>query len=172
MSNAILDGLDLDATFLAEERRALRAMVRRFVAAEIVPAAPEWETARRIPADAWRKLGDAGLLGLSFPEALGGGGAGMRGTVVFNEELGRSTSARIDAGAPGRAYAATLKAEVPGLVNDLVYSCVQFLGGAGFVRPGRAHRPRRPVPGHRRRQHRGDDRRGRPSHVTAESRYI
>jgi acyl-CoA dehydrogenase len=89
--NRVLDGLDLDATFLGDEHRALRAMVRRFVAAEIVPAAPEWEDARRIPADAWRKLGDAGLLGLSFPGELGGGGAGMRGTVVFNEELGRST---------------------------------------------------------------------------------
>ena len=59
-------------------------MVRRFVAAEIVPAAPRWEEARRIPADAWRKLGDAGLLGLSFPESLGGGG-----TEVMLDEVAR-----------------------------------------------------------------------------------
>lgn len=91
MSNRVLDGLDLDATFLAEEHRDLRAMVRRFVAAEIVPHAPAWEAARRIPPAAWRKLGDAGLLGLAFPAELGGGGAGMRGTLVLNEELGRST---------------------------------------------------------------------------------
>ena len=29
---------------------------------------------------------------------------------------------------------------MPGLVNDLVYSCVQFLGGAGFVREGPVER--------------------------------
>jgi acyl-CoA dehydrogenase len=49
-------------------------------------------------------------------------------------------AARIDAGDDGRAYAAMLKADVPELVNELAYACVQFLGGAGFVREGPVER--------------------------------
>ncbi|MFV2018428.1 acyl-CoA dehydrogenase family protein [Micromonospora sp. LOL_023] len=89
--NRILAGLALDATFLAEEHRALRTLARQVVARDIVPAAPDWERQRRVPPAAFARLGELGLLGLSFPPELGGGGAGVRGAVVFNEELARST---------------------------------------------------------------------------------
>ncbi|MEV0592784.1 acyl-CoA dehydrogenase family protein [Nonomuraea cavernae] len=90
-ANRVIDSLRLDDTFLDEEHRALREVLRRFVNERIVPRAGDWEAARRVPGEVFRELGELGLLGLSFPEELGGGGAGTRGAVVFNEELGRST---------------------------------------------------------------------------------
>ena len=83
--------LDLDGTFLEEEHRALRATLRSFVATEVLPYADQWELDRRVPDTTFRGMGELGLLGLSFPDAMGGGGAGVRGAVVLSEELGRST---------------------------------------------------------------------------------
>ncbi|GAA0542702.1 acyl-CoA dehydrogenase family protein [Actinomadura livida] len=90
-SNRVIDSLRLDDTFLDEEHRALRGVMRRFVQDYIVPRAPEWESALRVPDEVFTELGALGFLGLSFPAEHGGGGAGTRGAVVFNEELGRST---------------------------------------------------------------------------------
>ena len=87
----VIDELDLDDTFLEDEHRALRATLRSFVAAEVLPHADQWEIDRRVPDATFRQLGELGLLGLSFPVEMGGGAAGVRGAVVLNEELGRST---------------------------------------------------------------------------------
>ena len=91
MGLTAIDELGLDETFLEEEHRALRATLRSFVAAEVLPHAEQWEVDRRVPDATFRRMGELGLLGLSFPEEMGGGAAGVRGAVVLNEELGRST---------------------------------------------------------------------------------
>ncbi|MEU5988700.1 acyl-CoA dehydrogenase family protein [Spirillospora sp. NPDC047418] len=90
-SNRVIDSLRLDDTFLDEEHRALRDVLRRFVRDRVVPRAPKWESELRVPDEVFTEFGSLGFLGLSFPAEHGGGGAGTRGAVVFNEELGRST---------------------------------------------------------------------------------
>ncbi|WP_141578382.1 acyl-CoA dehydrogenase family protein [Actinomadura sp. WMMA1423] len=90
-SNRVIDSLRLDDTFLTEEHRALRDVLRRYVRERVVPYAPAWESRMRVPDEVFAEMGDLGLLGLSFPVEHGGGGAGTRGAVVLNEELGRST---------------------------------------------------------------------------------
>lgn len=52
------------------ERRALRETVRRFVETEVLPWLDEWERAGELH----RKAGEIGLLGVGFPESVGGGG--------------------------------------------------------------------------------------------------
>lgn len=89
--NRVLGSLGLDETFLDEEHRALRDVLRALVRDYVVPRAPAWEEELRVPAEAFARLGELNLLGLSFPADHGGGGAGTRGAVVFNEELARST---------------------------------------------------------------------------------
>lgn len=84
------DILDIDGSFLDEDHRLLRQQIQRFVANQIVPHAPEWEKAGRVPAEAFRKLGEAGLLSIAFPSELGGLGMSAMGSVILNEELGRS----------------------------------------------------------------------------------
>ena len=58
-----------------EEHEMLRTTVRKFVEKEINPNVEAWEEAGAFPAhELFKKLGDAGLLGLNKPEEYGGGG--------------------------------------------------------------------------------------------------
>ena len=81
---------DLDAPFLSAEHRMLREQIRRFVQNEIVPAAHEWERARRLPRALFLRMGELGLLGLTFPEEYGGSGMDSLAAVILSEELARS----------------------------------------------------------------------------------
>ena len=58
-----------------ESHTEIRETVREFVQTEINPYADEWEEAKIFPAhELFKKLGDAGLLGLHRPEKYGGEG--------------------------------------------------------------------------------------------------
>jgi acyl-CoA dehydrogenase len=69
------------------ERRHLRATVRRFVDTEVLPYLDDWERAGELPRDLHLKAGEIGLLGLSFPEAVGGGGGDFLDALVVTEEI-------------------------------------------------------------------------------------
>jgi citronellyl-CoA dehydrogenase len=74
-------------------------MVRRFVENEINPHVEEWEAARCFPAHhLFKKMGDLGLLGLSYPEEYGGSGVDYWYNVVLLEELGRADCAAVPMG--------------------------------------------------------------------------
>lgn len=55
-----------------EEIAALDSMVRRFTSERIAPHLAQWEEAGEIPRELYREAGALGLLGLGYPEALGG----------------------------------------------------------------------------------------------------
>ena len=80
--------------YFNEEHEALRQMVRKFVEEEINPKAESWEEAGIFPAhELFKKMGDLGLLGLTYPEKYGGSGMDYWYQTVFLEEVGRSESA-------------------------------------------------------------------------------
>ena len=83
--------LNLDDTYLADEHRQFREQLNRFIAREVVPRAPEWEAAGMLPPELYRQMGDLGFLGLAIPVEYGGTELDARGTVVFGEEIGRSS---------------------------------------------------------------------------------
>jgi hypothetical protein len=62
---------------LGEELRLLRASVREFVAREIAPHMDEWERAGELPRALHEKAGVAGLLGVGYPEEVGGSGVSL-----------------------------------------------------------------------------------------------
>ncbi len=72
------------------ERDAFRASVRRFVDREIEPFAAAWDEAESFPRELYRKAAAAGLLGLGYPEALGGTPAGMAWRLIATEEVARA----------------------------------------------------------------------------------
>ncbi len=77
--------------YFTAEHQEFRQMVRRFVEHEITPHVDKWEEKRVFPAHTlFKKMGDLGLLGLSYPEKYGGGGVDYWYNVVLLEELGRS----------------------------------------------------------------------------------
>lgn len=78
------------------EHQMFRQTVRRFVDAEIKPYVEEWEDARIFPAhDLFKKMGALGLLGLTYPEAYGGGGVDYWYQAVMLEEVGRAGCAAV-----------------------------------------------------------------------------
>ncbi len=71
------------------EHRQISDTVTRFVKNEINPHVKEWEAAGQYPAhEVMAKLGKLGLLGLKYPEALGGSGLDFSYSMVMAEALG------------------------------------------------------------------------------------
>ncbi|WP_082530528.1 acyl-CoA dehydrogenase family protein [Aeromicrobium sp. Root344] len=76
------------------ERRALREMVTAFTEKEVVPHLPAWEDACEVPRDLHQKAAEAGLLGVAFPEEVGGQGGDLVDSAIVTEavlEAGGST---------------------------------------------------------------------------------
>lgn len=75
-----------------EDHELFRTSLREFLKKEAMPYIDEWEEDRRTPRDVWKKMGDMGFLGLSYPEEYGGSNLDFYYDVVFNEELGLTNS--------------------------------------------------------------------------------
>src|SRR6185437_15758101 len=74
---------------LTEEQEQLRKEVRAFAEREIAPHVSEWDEKSLFPGEVVKKLGEMGLMGVIFPEALGGAGMGYVEYVLAVEELSR-----------------------------------------------------------------------------------
>ncbi|MEV7397835.1 acyl-CoA dehydrogenase family protein [Aeromicrobium sp. NPDC092404] len=69
------------------ERRALREMVTSFTEKEVVPHLPAWEDAGEVPRELHRKAAEAGLLGVAFPEDVGGQGGDLIDSAIVTEAM-------------------------------------------------------------------------------------
>jgi alkylation response protein AidB-like acyl-CoA dehydrogenase len=74
---------------LTEEQRQLQSSVRAFAEGEIAPHVSEWDEKSEFPHAVVKQLGEMGLLGVIFPEELGGSGMGYVEYVIAVEELSR-----------------------------------------------------------------------------------
>ncbi len=74
---------------LSEEQRQLQSAVRAFAEREVAPHVSEWDEKSEFPHEVVKKLGEMGLLGVIFPESLGGAGMGYVEYVLAIEELSR-----------------------------------------------------------------------------------
>ncbi len=74
---------------LTGEQEQLRKEVRAFAEREISPHVSEWDEKSEFPHGVVKKLGEMGLLGVIFPEDLGGAGMGYVEYVLAIEELSR-----------------------------------------------------------------------------------
>jgi acyl-CoA dehydrogenase len=82
-------------SIFSSDHELFRDMVRRYIAAEILPDYRDWEHAGEVPRSAWTKAGAAGLLCCAVPEEYGGaGGDFLHGAIVVEE------MARVGATAP------------------------------------------------------------------------
>ncbi len=80
-----------DALFLEEEHVILKEQIKKFVENEVKPEATKWEEDGFIPREVFKKMGALGFLGITYPTEFGGSEMDVRGSVVFAEELGKST---------------------------------------------------------------------------------
>ncbi|HEX3543504.1 MAG TPA: acyl-CoA dehydrogenase family protein, partial [Candidatus Acidoferrum sp.] len=74
---------------LTEEQKQLRRSVREFAEGEIAPHVMEWDEVSHFPMEIMPKLAEMGLLGVIFPEELGGAGLGYIEYAIAIEELSR-----------------------------------------------------------------------------------
>jgi len=72
-----------------QEHEELRRSLRKFIDQEINPHVDDWEDAEIFPAhEVFKKMGDAGFLGVHKPEEYGGLGLDYSYAMVMAEELG------------------------------------------------------------------------------------
>jgi len=72
-----------------EEHEIFRKTVRKFMETEIAPYAQEWEEKKDFPDWVFRRAGEMGFLGITYPVEVGGSGCDYFYKVVFCEELPR-----------------------------------------------------------------------------------
>src|ERR671922_449594 len=74
-----------------DEHDQLRESIGSFVEKELAPHAEEWEETT-FPDWVFRRMGELGFLGLSYPEEYGGQGGAHYSNLVLAEEIGHSNS--------------------------------------------------------------------------------
>ncbi|MGY1826708.1 MULTISPECIES: acyl-CoA dehydrogenase family protein [unclassified Blastococcus] len=79
--------MPVDRELPTSEAEDLLALTREIADAELAPKAASYEREERFPREVFRLLGDAGLMGLPFPEEVGGGGQPYAVYLQVLEEL-------------------------------------------------------------------------------------
>jgi len=74
---------------LTEEQLAVKRMVREFAEREIAPHVMEWDESQIYPRQVITQLGELGMMGVIFPETVGGAGLSYVDYVNVIEELSR-----------------------------------------------------------------------------------
>jgi acyl-CoA dehydrogenase len=85
------DSARLHNPYLTTEHEQWRDQLRKFIDAEISPYANQWDEDGHIPDDLWLKAGAMGILGLGYPEDVGGTSEGIDlwHLNILNEEMSR-----------------------------------------------------------------------------------
>ena len=73
--------------FATPERQALRATIRRFVQHDVLPHQDGWERAGELPRSLHKRAAELGLIGLPYPENVGGGGGDAIDALTLAEEV-------------------------------------------------------------------------------------
>ncbi len=77
---------------LSDEQRLLRDTVRDFARGEVAPVAGELDRTKAFPYELVAKMGELDLMGIPFPESVGGGGGDTLAYALAVEELTRIDS--------------------------------------------------------------------------------
>jgi alkylation response protein AidB-like acyl-CoA dehydrogenase len=112
-----------DALYFGEQHLQVREMVRQFARDEVAPIAAKYDAEARFPWESVRKMGELGLLGIPWPEELGGAGLDLISYMIVIQEL-----AKVDAS------------------HGLTVSAHTTLGTSPIVRFGNDEQKRRYVP--------------------------
>ena len=83
--------------YFGPDHEALRRTVREFIAREVAPHINAWDEAGSFPRELYRKAGAIGLLGIGYPEALGGTPTDVFFTIAAAEELAQAGSGGLQA---------------------------------------------------------------------------
>lgn len=82
----------MNSMYFTEEHNLFRKSLQDFLKKEVVPNIEQWEQTGNIDKSIWKKFGDMGFLGISYPEAYGGLNLDMFYMVILLEELQKVNS--------------------------------------------------------------------------------
>lgn len=77
---------------LPAEKDLFRKTVKDFVEAEIRPNVEAWESNGSTPRSVWKRCGELGFLGITYPEKYGGLGLDFNYSLIFTEEMAQCGS--------------------------------------------------------------------------------
>src|SRR4051812_11593041 len=128
-----------DALYFSEQHLAVREMVRQFARDEVAPVAAKFDADSIFPWENVKRMGELGLLGVPWPEEMGGAGFDLLSYTITIEELakvdastGLTVSAHTTLGTSPIVYFGTEEQKrryVPLLASGKV------LGGFGLTEP-------------------------------------
>jgi butyryl-CoA dehydrogenase len=78
-----------DALYFGEQHHQVREMVRQFARDEVAPVAAKHDADATFPWGNIRKMGELGLLGIPWPEDLGGAGLDLLSYMIVIQELAK-----------------------------------------------------------------------------------
>jgi len=129
-----------DGLYFGEQHLAVRDMVREFARSEVAPVAAKLDATAEFPWENVKKMGELGLLGIPWPEALGGAGLDYLSFMIAIHEMAKvdashaiTISAHTTLGTSPIVNFGT-KAQREGLVPLLASGTV--LGGFGLTEDG------------------------------------
>ncbi|WP_339876596.1 acyl-CoA dehydrogenase family protein [Olleya marilimosa] len=110
----------MENMYFSEEHNLFRESLRDFLKKEVVPHIDKWEKTGSIERFIWKKFGDMGFFGISYPEKYGGMDLDIFYMVILLEELQKINSAGFAAAMWAHAYLAMthLKAEGSDAIKD------------------------------------------------------
>jgi len=127
--------------FDTPERLALRESARRFTEREIAPHMAEWEDAGLLPRELHAAAAKAGLMGVSFPEEVGGQGGDIVDSAVVAEGVldgGGSTGVLASLFTHGIAIPHIVQSGNADLIDRYVRPTLagETIGSLGITEPG------------------------------------
>jgi len=78
-----------DSLYFTEQHLAVRNMVREFARSEVAPVAAELDAKAEFPWENVKKMGELGLLGIPWPEELGGAGLDLISYMIVINEMAK-----------------------------------------------------------------------------------
>jgi alkylation response protein AidB-like acyl-CoA dehydrogenase len=81
-----------DSLYFTEQHTAVRNMVREFARSEVAPVAAELDAKAEFPWANVKKMADLGLLGIPWPEELGGAGLDLLSYMIVINEMAKVDS--------------------------------------------------------------------------------
>jgi butyryl-CoA dehydrogenase len=128
-----------DTLYFTEQNLAVRDMVRVFAREEVAPVAAQYDASAEFPWESVKKMAELGLLGIPWPEELGGAGLDLTSYIITIHEM-----AKVDA-----SHAITISAHTTLGTSPIVYfgteehrrryipllASGKVLGGFGLTEP-------------------------------------
>ena len=78
-----------DSLYLNDQHLAVREMVRAFAEEKVAPVAAKYDASQDFPWENVKAMGELGLLGVPWPESLGGAGFDLLSYIIAIEEMSK-----------------------------------------------------------------------------------